>query len=635
MTISAGAALLRPRVARAQSGGCAAPLPLLRHASATVVACAAFLAGCAPLSSSTSAQASPAPTAAEATDPLPNNDLDARTFYQLLMAELQAQHGHPDIAFADEWPLAQSTRDPRLARRATEFALMAHQTRAAEAAAQLWHDEAPHSEEAEATLLTILVLSDKLPQAEPLIADLVAHAPDPAAALGQSAATLARAANHAEALAVMRQVAAGYPQLPEAHLAVAQTALNAGDTATSVTEARAAAALHPDQPNSTIMSAQLLQTEAPAEAEGVLEQYLRRHSDSLEVRMAYARFLIGQKRYPDASKEFEKILAARPHDTDTLYALGLLAYQAERPHEAEKYFKRFIALSQHPDDHAAESAQELEQEVPDEASDDASGTGGSRSVAAAYLYLAQIAEDRRDYAQALKDLDRVEPGQEWLGARLRHAMILGKMGQVDAARAELHGLPVKTDRDKTSVLLTEAEILREAGKNSEAYNLDDEALKSQPDNPDVLYDLAMTAEKLNRIDVMEELLRKVMKLQPDNAQAYNALGYTFADRNIRLDEARQLIEKALSLAPDDASIIDSLGWVKYRQGDTAGAIENLERAYRLRGDAEIAVHLGEVLWVSGRRADAERYWKEAGHKEPDNEVLRATLARFNVSIGAI
>jgi Flp pilus assembly protein TadD len=143
----------------------------------------------------------------------------------------------------------------------------------------------------------------------------------------------------------------------------------------------------------------------------------------------------------------------------------------------------------------------------------------------------------------------------------------------------------------------------------------------------------MTAEKLGKIDVLENAMRSVIRVRPDNAQAYNALGYTLADRNERLDEAKALIEKANALSPDDASILDSLGWVQYRLGNNGDALQILERAYKLRGDAEIAVHLGEVLWISGRSADAERAWREASAKEPQNVVLQQTLARFNVQMG--
>lgn len=176
-------------------------------------------------------------------------------------------------------------------------------------------------------------------------------------------------------------------------------------------------------------------------------------------------------------------------------------------------------------------------------------------------------------------------------------------------------------------------MLRDADRNQAAFDLLAGAIDKKPDNPELLYDYGMTAEKLGRFDVLESAMRTVIRVRPDNAQAYNALGYTLADRNERLDEAKVLIEKANALAPDDASILDSLGWVQYRLGNNREALQSLERAYKLRSDADIAVHLGEVLWISGRQGDAERTWKEAGAKEPQNVALQQTLARFNVHMG--
>jgi len=162
----------------------------------------------------------------------------------------------------------------------------------------------------------------------------------------------------------------------------------------------------------------------------------------------------------------------------------------------------------------------------------------------------------------------------------------------------------------------------------EALTMLGTALQAQPDQPELLYDMALTAEKLDRFDLLEENLRKVIKEKPDYAHAYNALGYSLADRNQRLPEARKLIEKALQLSPDDSFIIDSMGWVLYREGDLRGAARYLRRAYDGRQDAEIGAHLGEVLWVGGERDEARRIWNEALKIYPDNETLQKTVKRF-------
>jgi len=578
------------------------------------------LSGCAASPGATPAATPTAqdqPSANSLAESLPDRNLDSRTLYQLLIAEIEAQRGRPDAAFVIEFALAKDLRDPRVARRAAEFALMSRQQDAALASARLWAELSPQSEEANGTYLTVLVLAGQLDEAEPRLRQILTTSQQRGAMFAQVASTLSRSAEHAKALAMVQRLAHDYPELAEAHLAVAQLAVPAGDNELAVAEAEKAVALEPDAEMPTILAAQLMQGEAPAHSDQVLRNFLDRHPRSTEVRMAYARFLVGQKRYDDASAQFRSMLDQRPNDADTLFALGLLAYQAEHPRDAEGYFRHFLAVA----------------EGSDSAVDADDVGASSHSPEQAYLYLAQIAEDRKDYSEALADLARIDEGEDYLTARVRSAMILSREGKLDQARAELHDSVARDERERNQLILAEAELLRDANRPEAALTLLDEALKKNADDPDLLYDVGMTAEKLDRLDLMESTLRKLISLHPDYSQAYNALGYTFADRNIRLAEARQLIEKALALAPDDAAIIDSLGWVQYRQGETEQALRNLQRAYALRADPEIGVHLGEVLWVTGHRDEAQKLWKEAGSKEPDNEVLRQTLARFNVDLG--
>jgi len=176
--------------------------------------------------------------------------------------------------------------------------------------------------------------------------------------------------------------------------------------------------------------------------------------------------------------------------------------------------------------------------------------------------------------------------------------------------------------------VAEAQLLRDANRTGDAYDLLGRALRDDPEQPELLYDYALTAEKLERYDVLESNLRKLIEVRPEHAHAYNALGYSLAERNTRLPEAKKLIEKALELAPEDYFIIDSMGWVLYRQGDLKGAAEQLRRAYLGRPDAEIGAHLGEVLWVMGDRGEADRVWQESLKTAPDNETLQKTIKRL-------
>jgi tetratricopeptide (TPR) repeat protein len=246
----------------------------------------------------------------------------------------------------------------------------------------------------------------------------------------------------------------------------------------------------------------------------------------------------------------------------------------------------------------------------------------------ARLYLGQINEERKRYDDALKWYLAVEPGEQYINAQIRYAGVLAKQGKLPEARKHLQGREDATPQQRLQFTQAEAQLLRDASAYKEAFELLGQALQRMPDYPDLLYDYAMAAEKVDRIDLLETNLRKLIQIRPDHAHAYNALGYTFADRNQRLPEAHQLIEKALKLAPEDAFIMDSMGWVLYRLGRNKEAIEYLRGAFAIRPDAEIAAHLGEVLWADGQQEEARKVWSGALKEHGQNVELQNTVKRF-------
>jgi len=246
----------------------------------------------------------------------------------------------------------------------------------------------------------------------------------------------------------------------------------------------------------------------------------------------------------------------------------------------------------------------------------------------AFLLMAQIAEQKQDLKQAGTWLERADPKTEKISVQGQRARLLAKQGQLPQARALLRGLPESEPRDAVAKVQAEAQLLRDARQWDEAYKVMGEAVQRFPDDTDLIYDQAMLAERLKRYDEMERQLRLVMAAAPDNANAYNALGYSLADRGTRLEEARQLIQKALSIKPGDPFITDSLGWLAYRRGDKVEAIRLLKEAYAARPDPEIAAHLGEALWQQGEHDAAALVWREGLRAEPDNDALKETLQRF-------
>ena len=540
---------------------------------------------------------------------LPAGELSEEVLFRYLSAEIADQRGDWEYAFVNMLQIAQQTRDPRLARRAAEIAITAKETDEALAAVRLWREVAPESEEAAQFYLSFILIGDNLADARPILEQRLKDARQPTlgAVILQTQRLLARARDKAAAFKLLEDVLADYKALPEMHLALSQAALAAGNEQRAAQEARAALLIAPSSDLAALTLAQVLSDKDAALRS--LADYLKANPKSRDVRLAYARFLVEQKQYDTARNEFGILLKDQPKDLTVLYALGLLSAQRNDLPGAEKYLKAYLAgLEAQPDD--------------------------ERDPTQALMILAQISEERKDIPGALKWLDQIPQGtpQAYVMAQIRRAQLVAKNGDIDSGRKVLHDTKANGQEEELQLIAAEALMLREADRGPEGLAVLDEALQRFPDNTDLLYDHAMLAEKLNRLDVMETSLRKIMVIAPKNQNAYNALGYSLAERNIRLEEAYTLIAKALELAPEDPFIMDSMGWVQYRLGRLKEAEELLRRAYTLRPDAEIAVHLGEVLWAMGQRDDARKLWRDASVKDPKNDTLKNTLGRLRVRL---
>ncbi len=526
------------------------------------------------------------------------SELNEPTLYDFLLGEIALQRGDLPLAAKTYLDLAKRTRDPRVARRAVEVANQARLPELAVEAARIWQQAEPASAHALQVLAAVLVAAKRVDEAEPVLEKLLsAEGVNRENAFMQLNRLLAGNPDKASNVRVIRSLAAKHPQLPQAHFAVAQAAAVAGDDAAAVAAARQAQALRPDWELAALLEAQVLQKRSPAEAAKRLGQFVEKNPGAREARLNYARVLVMDKRFAEARTQFEAVASANPSNPDVIYAVGLLAFQLRDYPAAEDYMKRVLGL-------------------------------GHRDPDQVRHLLGQIAEEQKHWPRAIEWYQSVGSGDHMLSARMRAALAMGKQGQVDEARAFLQRVAADHPGEQVQILMTETQLLRDANRHRDAFDMLSQALGQQPEQPDLLYDLALTAEKLERYDLLETHLRRLIELKPDHAHAYNALGYSFADRNTRLPEARKLIEKAIELAPDDFFIIDSLGWVLYREGDLKGAARELRRAYAGRPDAEIGAHLGEVLWMLGERDEARRIWDESLKAGPDNETLLKTIKRL-------
>lgn len=533
---------------------------------------------------------------------LPAVELSQELLYKLMLGEIALQRGQPQVAVQTFLELARETRDPRVAQRATEIAWNARMQKEALEAASLWQKADPASQQARQVMAALLVNQERVSDAQPHLEQwLAADKGNVGQNFVQLAQLLARHKDKKSVLELVRALARPYDTIAEVRLAVAQTAWIANEAELTLTEARAALALRPDFELAALVQVQALARRSNAEALAFLEDYLKRYPKANDVRLNYARLLVTEKRQADARAQFEMLVAEAPKNPDLALTVALLALQSSDFDVAEKHLKGALAA-------------------------------GHKEPDAIWLSLGQIAEERKQYDEALKWYGGITSGERYMNAQARYAGVLVKQGKMDEARKYLQTITPSNDAQRIQLVQAEANLLREAQAYKAAYDLLGKSLEGAPDSVDLLYDQAMLAEKLDRLDVLERNLKRVVELQPDHAHAYNALGYTLADRNQRLPEARKLIEKALELAPQDAYIIDSLGWVLYRMGQRAEALIALRRAFALRQDAEVGAHLGEVLWVDGKRDEAQKIWSDLLKGNPANETLQGTVKRFAPSL---
>ncbi len=553
-----------------------------------------LLAGCASLTPV-------APPAAEpAAEPLPGVALTEDVLYDVLLGEIASHRGQINVTALTLGRVAQQTRDPRLAERAALAAIYAKQYGEALKSAQLWVELRPDDIDAHEALAAVLLELDRAPEARAHFERMLAiesRRQNLGQAYPRIAAVLSRHASRPGVLDTMQFLVARHPRVPAAHFAFAHLAVRAGDLDRAGAAAERALQLRPDWEEAAQFRARIFISQKDmARAQAFYESFLQDNAGATQTRLSYARFLIDQKQWEKALDQFQRIVAASPEDADAIYAVGLLSLQTNRLTEAEKYLK--LALKLRP------------------ANDQAK------------LYLGQVAEQLRHYEDAQRWYGDIGPGESYFEAQARLGIMIAKLGDLAAARRHLQGIEPENEAQRVQLALAEEQVLREAKQYREALDTLGRVLTALPDNKDLLYARSLIAEKLNLIDVAERDLRAILKQDAKNANALNALGYMLADRGERLDEAQKLLREAMVLKPDDPFILDSYGWLQYRLGNSVEAIKHLRRALALRSDAEISAHLGEVLWVTGERREAESVWDRALKDTPDNEALLGVIRKF-------
>jgi tetratricopeptide (TPR) repeat protein len=597
------------------------PLPAALHRSVVCCLWSACL-GLAPSLQANPAQpATPDPVSApviiDAKPAVNNSDMDAALFYQLMVAEMQLRQGQAGVGYQIYLEAAKRRGDGALFRRAVDIALQARAGEQALAAAQAWRQANPQSLEATQFATQIMLAMGKHSDlAEPLTALIrLTPAEQQGSVLLGLPCNLQCLKDRQQAATLVDQVTQPWRQPPQekadAWVASADAWAQARNPEKALTALQKALALEPAHIMAGLQAVELAD-QTPA-AQALVSAQLARPDAPTLVRLAHARKLATKGQFEAAERELNQLVQAQPDAEGTRVLLAAVQLEQKRLDQAQA------------------TLQPLVQAIPGANQTGQGAEALSPELEQAALMQAQIAEQKGQARQALNWLERADPTGQKLSTQTQRARLMARQGQLGAARALIRGLPEDEPRDGIAKIQAEASLLREARQWREAHRVLGEGLSRFPDVTELLYDQAMMADKIKDYEDMERLLKRLIELEPDNANAHNALGYSLADRGVRLNEARPLLEKAISLKPGDPFITDSLGWLAFREGQIDVARRLLQQAWDGRQDAEIGAHLGEVLWVQQERDRARAIWRESWQRDRDNTVLQETLKRFGVS----
>lgn len=547
---------------------------------------------------------------------LPAVRLTADILYRILAAEFAAQRFSYAQASELMYGLARETSDPRLAKRAFQFAMAGRDLPAALRAARQWVLVSPNDPDAVASSLALSASSGQTTELAGNLRQRIEEASNKEHAIAEAASIVAKMSDKQVAYDVLKQALPdSVRSLPLAQLALADAAWQADDAVSALAAAREALSL---APGSEMAAQRVLEYGLSVDSRAAIretEAYVERHPDMRRLRLLLVNRLVTRHEFDAALAQVAAMRRRAPEDFDLLYTEAEINVRAARYDRAKALLNEYIQVQE-----------QRGSALPDQATT----AGGDESDAR--LLLVRIAEGEDDHAEAVRQLDLIDEPSVRFQAQVHKAVLISRKGDLEGARRTLQALTPQDDNERSVQALTMASIYRNAGRSDQAIEVLEKADTELPDTAEIKYDLAMLYERQGRYDDFEREMRRIIEIAPHNANAYNSLGYTFADRNVNLDEAEELLEQALELEPDNPYILDSVGWYLYRAGDPSGALEYLRRSWHQLPSGEVAAHLGEVLWVLGQREEAIEVWQAGMEHEPDNEVLQKTLQRFGVDL---
>jgi tetratricopeptide (TPR) repeat protein len=576
---------------------------------------------------------------------------DARLqFYQTLVGEIAARAGDSTAAYRFLIEAAKTSADPRLYERAVDIAVTAGSGPLAWQAAGMWAAALPDSLDAQRAILRLsLALGREQDIANSLTRILnLSAAPDRVELIRAIPLTLQRlpANSQVDTVRVLQQALKSFVTQTDtasaAYAAIGFMQLSSGRTAAALDSARQAQRVNTEEADGARLALALMD-QGVTQAEPIVLAHLNTKTHNTRVRFEYAKVLYSDHRTREAQRQAQQVVREDTNYVPAWLLLGQLWLDQNDTVQAQQAAMQALAIGKAYSEQAADSqrppqdaqdAQDLQnaqdaQDTPD-ASNRPVSPSAQAAITQALFLLSDVAQAKGNWTEAEEWLGQVNHAQDAQTVLYKRAVLLGKQGFIDRGYALLEGMPQTNATQLRIKQATQVQWLRQFDQMYRAYMLLADMNQRFPNDPDLLYEQAMLADKLGQPEDMERLLRRVMDIKPDHHHAYNALGYALADRGERLPEALTLIEKALTFAPYDPYITDSLGWVYFRMGQLDKAERVLRKAYNIKADGEIAGHLGEVLWQSNQRDAAISLWREALSRQPDNDTLRATMQRFGV-----
>ena len=546
---------------------------------------------------------------AEPVPPVVSTDTPPQVVFEVILGEIALKRDKPQVAMAAYADLALKYNDPEIFKRTLELAAINRRPELMLETARLWAEREPESTDALSALSGMQIMVGRYADAQPVLTRYLALLPADQRnkALLQLPQRFPPQADPKQAQVLVDAVTVPYQSLPSAQLARAQMALRAGNEAGALAAVRQVRRADADSESAVLLEAQILSRQSPEAVLAIFAEFLASHPNAATIRALYAQQLLSLGRLPEARAQVVQLLAMPNVAPEPLFAAAAVAVQAQAPDLAIQALNRLLtletidtALIQYNLGLAYEAQADLDRIQP--------GRGAGASVAE---------------AEAIMHYQQVGRGDYFVSARLRAASLMARRGNLDGARRLLQGSSSTNAGARTELLIGEATLLSEYGDKKDALQLLERAVSKDPKNVTLRYELGMIAERLGRLDFFERSMRTAIQQDPKYAQAYNALGFTLADRNERLKEARGLIEKALALAPNDPFILDSMGWLNYREKHLDAALDYLNRAAALRADPEIVAHQVVVLLAMGRDGDAVAVWQTGIQRFPDNAALKA------------